>query len=166
MRLISACPLCLGTDLRDLYTARDPHYGIPGEYRIVRCKGCALRFVNPMCSDEELALLYPFDYYAYNDPPKVIPWKVKAKKLLGYWQGSKGPKFEKPGTFLDIGCGSGEVVERMQQLDWDSYGIELDIAPRAMGGAAGCRSAAEPFRTRIWKRSSSTMSVLVTRSSI
>ena len=137
MRLIQTCPFCGGTDLRDLFTARDPHYGIPGEYRIVRCAACTLQFVNPMPSDGELASLYPSDYYAYQDPPTASRWKLKAKKLLGYWRGTKEPEFKRPGRFLDLGCGSGEMVDRMRRLGWDSYGVEINVPAASLGRSRG-----------------------------
>lgn len=137
MQLIHSCPLCGETDLRELFKARDPHYGIPGEYRIVRCAACTLHFVNPMPSDEELASLYPSDYYAYHDPPKASQWKLKAKKLLGYWQGTKELTFRTPGRFLDVGCGSGEIVDRMRRSGWDAYGVEINASAAARGRSRG-----------------------------
>jgi SAM-dependent methyltransferase len=137
MQFIHSCPLCGATHLRDLFTARDPHYGIPGEYRIVRCAACGLQFVNPMPSDEELASLYPNDYYAYRDAPKAGRWKLKAKKLLGYWQGTKEPAFDRPGRFLDIGCGSGDFVARMGEQGWDSHGVEINKQAALTGRTRG-----------------------------
>jgi len=137
MRVIQECPLCGTAGLRDLFTARDPHYGIPGEYRIVRCAACGLQFVDPMPSDEELASLYPSDYYAYSEAPKASPWKLKAKRLLGYWQGTKEPRFERPGRFLDIGCGSGDFVARMGAQGWDSHGIEINEQAATKGCLRG-----------------------------
>jgi SAM-dependent methyltransferase len=90
-----------------------------------------------MPSDEELASLYPTDYYAYHDPPKASRWKLKAKKLLGYWQGTKEPEFRTPGRFLDLGCGSGEIVDRMQRLGWDSYGVEINAPAASLGRSRG-----------------------------
>src|SRR5690349_12801353 len=133
------CPMCNGTELRQRFTARDPHYGIAGEYRIVGCMGCGLQFVNPMYSDRELASLYPSDYYAYGEAPVPTGWKPRLKRLLGYWQGIKEPLFERPGTFLDLGCGSGEVVQRMRESGWDARGIEINHQAAAQGRSRGLR---------------------------
>jgi SAM-dependent methyltransferase len=137
MQFVNSCPLCGATHSRDLFTARDPHYGIPGEYRIVRCGVCRLQFVNPMPSDQELASLYPNDYYAYRDAPMAGRWKLKAKKLLGYWQGTKEPVFDRPGRFLDIGCGSGDFVARMGEQGWDSHGVEINEQAALTGRTCG-----------------------------
>jgi SAM-dependent methyltransferase len=78
-----------------------------------------------MFSDEELTALYPPDYYAYRDEVKATLWKERAKRALGYWQGTKDPHFDRPGRFLDIGCGSGTFVQRMRDAGWSSYGVEV-----------------------------------------
>lgn len=136
-RLLDRCPLCDTAQLVELYMAEDPHYGIPGCFRIVRCANCSLVFLNPMYSDEELTALYPTDYYAYGDDPEVARWKQLTKKLLGYWNGTKEPHFEKPGRFLDIGSGSGAFVKRMVQQGWESYGIEVNRAAVELGRSKG-----------------------------
>lgn len=127
MRWLAACPICDKSDLKELYPdAYDPHYGIPGRFRVVQCLNCSLVFVNPMLADELLMDLYPPDYYAYGDEPPARPAKLLLKRLFGYWQGVKDPRFDKPGTFLDLGCGAGAHVARMQQVGWRSYGVELN----------------------------------------
>jgi glycosyltransferase involved in cell wall biosynthesis/SAM-dependent methyltransferase len=139
MRSLTNCPVCNGTELLPRFTARDPHYGIRGEYRIVDCAACGLRFVNPMYSDHELASLYPRDYYAYGEAPPPVRWKARLKRILGYWRGTKEPQFAKPGTFLDLGCGSGEVVERMRESGWDAQGVEISYQAAARGRSRGLR---------------------------
>jgi len=138
MRSLTNCPLCDGTELHHRFTARDPHYGISGEYRIVACV-CGLQFVNPMHSDNELASLYPGDYYAYGEPVAPVRWKARLKRILGYWHGTKEPKFPRPGTFLDLGCGSGEVVQRMCETGWDAQGVEINHQAAALGRSRGLR---------------------------
>lgn len=154
-KILIDCPLCGGSNLRGFLTARDPHYGIAGEYSLVRCATCSLVFTNPMYSDEELASLYPADYYAYHSSSPVSHWKKLAKRWLGYWQGTKDPHFHSPGRFLDVGCGSGDFVERMREAGWETHGVEIsDAAARAgqsrglsisSGKVEGARFPAESF---------------------
>lgn len=136
---LEACPLCHCSELPQLYCARDPHYGIPGNYRIVKCTTCSLIFLNPLPSDRELACLYPSDYYAYHDAPRVGNWKKRLKTLLGYWDGPREPRFVRPGTFLDVGCGAGEFLEAMSRQGWDSYGVEPNIMAADLGRLKGRR---------------------------
>ncbi len=109
--------------------AKDSHYGLPGIHREVRCADCALVFLNPMYSDEELAKLYEAldeNYFAYQDHFKTNWLKQLTKKLLGYYTGTKDPHFRTPGTFLDLGCGSGWFVNEMANGGWQSYGVEIN----------------------------------------
>jgi len=138
-RLLDRCPLCDAADLPELYIAQDPHYGIAGSYHVARCKRCALVFLNPMDSDEELTALYPEDYYAHRDDREVPRWKQLTKQLLGYWNGTKEPIFDKPGRFLDIGCGSGSFVARMARHGWESFGIDVNKTAAELGRSKGLK---------------------------
>lgn len=133
---LRSCPLCTGNDFKELYVTTDRHYGISGSYRLVRCGSCALVFLNPMYSDEELAGLYPSDYYAYQDKFQTSRWKTIAKKLVGYSIGTKDPHFEAPGVLLDLGCGSGWFLESMRAQGWSTYGVEISEAAAALGQKA------------------------------
>jgi SAM-dependent methyltransferase len=131
------CPLCEGSDQDELYLASDRHYGIPGVYRIVRCAGCSLIFLNPMYSDQELSRLYPCDYYAYQDQFKRTPWKEMVKRALRYRLGTQDPKFPVAGRMLDLGCGSGWFMSAMQERGWEAHGVEISDAGAELGRTAG-----------------------------
>lgn len=133
----SACPLCSAEILKEVYRACDSHYGIPGEYSLAKCMSCSLVFTNPMLSEEELVGLYPATYYAYQDAPKISAWKQRTKKVMGYWQGTKEPRFALAGRFLDIGCGIGNCVQLMHQKGWDAYGVEINTIAANIGQAKG-----------------------------
>lgn len=136
-RFFDSCPLCGGTNVPQLYEARDPHFGIPGVHRIVRCEQCGLVFTNPMRLDEELMRMYPSDYYAYHDPPKGNRLKPFLKEAFGYWQGVRDPDFRRSGVFLDLGCGSGTHMKRMRDLGWEVYGVEVNASAASRGVSNG-----------------------------
>jgi SAM-dependent methyltransferase len=135
--LLKSCPLCGSGGLKRLYLARDPHFGIPGRHQISQCTDCSLVFMNPMYSDQELAALYPSNYYSYQSPTKAHPLKHWLKKLFGYWQGTKEPAFSRAGKFLDLGCGSGAFVDTMRRRGWTSCGVEISPQASAAGRACG-----------------------------
>lgn len=130
---LESCPLCAGTSFKQLYLTGDRHYGISGCYRVVRCSDCSLVFLNPMYSDDELAGLYPEDYYAYQERFQTNRWKERIKRLLGYRMGTKDPRFETRGTILDLGCGSGWFLETMRRRGWTTYGVEISEAAARLG---------------------------------
>lgn len=136
-RVLTRCPLCETTDIRQIYVARDRHYGIQGQHRVVRCASCALIFLNPMYSDERLASFYPGDYYAYQEQAKNSPRREALKSLLGYKTGTKDPSFESPGTMLDLGCGSGWLLEKMGSRGWTALGVEISDHAAKLGRAKG-----------------------------
>jgi len=136
-KLLQRCPLCESPKIRELYLAQDPHYGISGSHRLVRCLDCSLVFINPMYSDEELAQLYPADYYAYHDEIQTARWKNRMKRLLGYWQGTKDPKFKQPGVMLDIGCGVGTFIRVMRDKVWTVYGVEISQSATKLAQSRG-----------------------------
>ncbi|HTR67457.1 MAG TPA: class I SAM-dependent methyltransferase [Terriglobales bacterium] len=130
---LSHCPLCAETAQQEIYRARDRHYGIPGEYRIVRCAGCGLVFLNPALSDQELAALYPADYYAHQDRFHSAGWKEFLKKMLHCRIQTVDPRFPAPGRMLDLGCGSGWFMSMMRERGWETYGVEPNAAAAQIG---------------------------------
>ncbi len=130
---LSSCPLCEKAEFEPIYLARDRHYGITGIFKIVRCTGCSLMFLNPMCSDEELSALYPADYYAYQNNFSRKLWKEIVKSLLWFRVGTRDPQFDSPGRMLDLGCGSGWFLRQMREKGWDVYGVEINSAAAQLG---------------------------------
>ena len=135
--VLQNCPLCGSTEIKEWLWGTDPHYGIPGRHQFVRCGECALVFLNPMYSDEELKALYPEDYYAYQEEVQAGRWKTRAKRLLGYWQGTKDPGFEIPGEMLDIGCGAGSFLAAMRDRGWSVRGVEINESAAQKAQAKG-----------------------------
>lgn len=128
------CPLCECCDHRELYQARDRHYGIAGTFRIVECSQCLLVFISPIPSEKHLSRLYPEDYYAYQDRCEVNDAKEIVKRLLGVRLGeTKDPRFEFAGVMLDVGCGYGWFLRKMQKGGWTTFGVEVNRAAAQLG---------------------------------
>lgn len=141
--VLLSCPLCEGTQLKELYVTSDRHYGIKGSYRLVRCATCSLIFLNPLYSSEELAPLYPKadEYFAYQDHSQVVGWKHLCKRLLGYNVGTKDPRFRNPGTVLDLGCGTGWFLELMREKGWNVRGVEINEQAAAYARSKGLETS-------------------------
>jgi SAM-dependent methyltransferase len=86
-----------------------------------------------MYSDAELGALYPADYYAYQDHFQPKKWTQSLKRMLGFYFSAKDPRFDHPGTVLDVGCGSGWFLEEMRARGWTTYGVEINKAAAMLG---------------------------------
>jgi SAM-dependent methyltransferase len=93
---------------------------------------------------EYLRNAYPIDYYAYSQAiplstgPRIIKrLKRVVRNLPCFHQVTHDPKFETPGTMLDIGCGTGTFLAAMQEKGWKVHGMELDAQAAERGRQAG-----------------------------
>ena len=143
---LSSCPLCGHRIFRNIVMAYDRHYGNPGKYPVVECESCSLWFMNPMPTIEFLARAYPSNYYSYsaqapsqrNSEPIIKKLKKLTRKVIGYTSGWTGdPKFDQPGSILDVGCGSGAFLLQMREKGWDVHGAELSLEAAKRGRELG-----------------------------
>jgi SAM-dependent methyltransferase len=135
------CIVCQSINSRLCFRTRDRHYGIQGEFDIVRCIQCGLVHLEPIPTAGELSGFYAQDYYAYQPVGKDGKLKQLAKKMLRVQIKTHNPAFSQPGSFLDIGCGSGEYLHRMQAGGWSVRGVE----PSTFGAEEGRRSGLDIF---------------------
>jgi SAM-dependent methyltransferase len=134
----SCCPICNSKNIITIYSTHDRHYGIQGTFDIVQCKDCAIRFLNPMPSEEELTSLYPEDiFYAYTDFTQTLEEKYDfkriIKRILFLELRTHDPKFSRSGRILDIGCGSGEFLYKYKKRGWQTKGIEVNKTAASLG---------------------------------
>ena len=134
--LASACPACGGTDAKPYVRARDWFFVRPAMYRITRCFGCHLCWLEDAPPPETMASHYGADY------DKVIAtsgdlyphhWDLVRGKLLQYVQS---------GSILDIGCSSGSFLRTLWGDAWKLYGIEMS---KAVAEQAHATTGAEVF---------------------
>ena len=136
-RILERCPLCSSSHLRPYLLTHDRHYGIAGEYSLVRCGKCFLVFLNPAPTEEALTGLYPKTYYAYQTffhKPHFLKRLLKA--LLFVQIGTLDPKFAAPGQILDLGCGSGKFLYTCREKGWRTYGVEINPDAANLGREA------------------------------
>jgi SAM-dependent methyltransferase len=118
-----------------LARAWDRLRGCPGEFVVRRCTRCGTIRTEPRLSLEELR---PF--YAANSP-ELSPAEVPASLLprpprddrwaflpWRHWVFPEAAPIAvgRPGRVLDIGCGHGELLDRLLALGWETWGIETD----------------------------------------
>ncbi len=115
-RVLVVCPVCGERRAR-------PERSLNG-YALVRCRGCALVYVNPQPTPEELHAAYAdrdaddlLKLYAQAMTParatELDAVLTKLERLL-----------PTKGKLLDFGCGAGYLVERALARGWDAHGLE------------------------------------------
>lgn len=122
---LAARPAIRGSDLL---------HGTPGEFRVHVCGGCGAGNTRPPADAEELARFYPD---LYGPHASEGPFGGRLGRALSNRElrvGAAGALGELPGgRLLDVGCGDGELGERMSARGWHVAGI--DPSPAAVGRA-------------------------------
>lgn len=158
----AACPLCGSAGARLLFEGRDLLHGLDGAFGVSACGECGFTFTSPRPPADRLGDYYPADYSPHA-PRAASKGGLKARlrravlrEYLGYPGG--GSAFRKAlvwpaymafradsknvfyvpwrgeGRILDVGCGSGRWLSRLQGAGWRAAG--LDISPQAAEVAA------------------------------
>ena len=122
---LTACPVCLSTDLSFRYsgrTTRNP--SDPARWNVSECRQCGLGFLNPRPSWEELEPYYSAQYAAYGhshgaryDDELTV---VEARRT-GTFRHIPIPDGKR---VLDVGCGGGYFLRICAKLGAKVQGIE------------------------------------------
>ena len=120
--MLKRCPICSGTDAKDLIEI----YGFL--YR--ECLGCGTAFVANPPAEVELQAAYRSDYYnAVNKTlfanDQIIEYRVKqiAEPKVAF---VKENLTTKKTTWLDVGCGNGEILSTAKNQGFDVLGLETN----------------------------------------
>lgn len=119
--------------------------GVPGRFRVVRCRHCGLMRTNPRPTSETIGVYYPDTYAPYQSvatgtpPVKVRRWHHRVKERIHRFLGHdmrRLPPIE-PGHMIEIGCASGDYLLQMQALGWSTEGIEFSESAAVKARASG-----------------------------
>lgn len=128
-----ACPLC-GNDTHS-------HERTIKGFALVRCRKCALVYVNPQLNAAALDRIYTeksdpqhvIDVYARLATPNVLSgYDRKLSELERIHRGT--------GRLLDFACAAGYFLERAQARGWDAYGVDLGPWAAKAAEARGVRN--------------------------
>jgi len=90
-----------------------------GDYRVLKCAGCGLHFVDVPYKETSIK---DMDYYWAEDIYK------NEEESIGGWvekELDKIERYEKGGKLLDLGCSFGYLIERASARGWEVAGIEI-----------------------------------------
>jgi len=125
------CGVCASEQCEHFADGKDFEYRTSDDtFQMMRCLNCGNVYLNPRPAIEELPVIYPSNYYAYNYEQSINPLALKAKDILDArkvkgWL--KHLSTNQP-RFLDIGCGNGRYLQMLHKLGVSKdnlYGVEL-----------------------------------------
>lgn len=108
------CPACSGSDSSKCFSVKG--------YEIKRCRTCGTLFVENLPSAEDLAAIYTSeDYYGLSPDSmqRIVDENRRRLKVI---------RLIKPkGTFLDIGCAHGLLLDQAAQEGYETFGVEPSL---------------------------------------
>ena len=158
------CEVCGANQHQFLFEGWDRVFGIPGRFKIVQCKVCGLIFINPQPDLETLKAFYPAPYYDSN-PSHYREYSWLRRKVLEAYFGYRAlPQALQPflllkkilllpfrvryrhaipfiegGRLLDIGCGNGTEIYKLEAMGWEAHGVEIDDQASERARSKGMR---------------------------
>jgi 2-polyprenyl-3-methyl-5-hydroxy-6-metoxy-1,4-benzoquinol methylase len=145
-----SCPLGCARDEARVLVGRDRLMGLPGEFAVVRCRGCGLLRTNPRPTPDLMREYYPASYGPHAPPPMEGPSsRSSLRHFVGglfQWNAECLPAL-RPGRMLEVGCASGGFLRRMAARGWQVEGIEFSSAAAAAARSFGFRVHAGPLET-------------------
>ncbi len=133
MEKLEQCPVCGSEDKEKHLSLKD--YFLSGEdFSIDRCKECGFLFTNPRPYAEKLGDYYKSDeYISHSNTNKgLVSRAYKAVRSITLKQKFKVVSRRKSsGRILDIGSGTGELLNFFRQKGWEVQGVEPDADARS-----------------------------------
>jgi 2-polyprenyl-3-methyl-5-hydroxy-6-metoxy-1,4-benzoquinol methylase len=159
------CFLC-GKGGQELYAGlEDWLFSAPGSWGMRSCAACGVIWLDPQPAVEDIPKLY-WRYYTHRSPATTpletlrratwqcvigrMGYEVDQPKQLLPRMLSRIPSIRKAGalevmdipaspvgTLLDVGCGNGEFIKRMQSFGWKVSGVDPDPAAVQWGKQQG-----------------------------
>jgi len=116
-----ACRLC--PDSRQLTFRSVPAHYSSGEFQLRKCSGCGLVYVSPR-------LTTGYRNACYRDERHLVRWFLSTEERArrgaqGAVQAVRGSGL-RAGTWLDVGCGIGTLLDEASRAGFTTSGIELN----------------------------------------
>jgi 2-polyprenyl-3-methyl-5-hydroxy-6-metoxy-1,4-benzoquinol methylase len=132
MEELFKCPVCESNSLSIALTAKD-YFFTQEVFQITKCNSCEFLFTNPRPNSTELNRYYQTDEYLSHSTTKKTALNILYSFLRNVSIKRKFSLISKikfNGNILDIGCGTGEVLNYFNRKGWETLGIEPAENPR------------------------------------
>jgi SAM-dependent methyltransferase len=157
------CPIC-DVPMRDTgLRGRDRLITGDGPFTVVECRDCRYAITLPQLSADELARYYPpeyYDFWGYSGRPGE---NVLQRLLARFRSWSATRSYGRapyvldgltPGRMLDVGCGSGDLLEHFAKRGWDPYGIDPSASAVTAAAQRGVTVHQGTLRDQPWSAGS------------
>ena len=157
----TACPICEQPLRASSVRALDRLVTGDGPFGVMECPACEYGVTDPQLGDEALARYYAEEYYEdfyehSGGGAAGLLFRLRDR----YRRRSAARRYRRPpfalddlapGRMLDVGCGSGELLERFAERGWEPYGIDPGEAAASSAARRGARVHRGSLRDQPWQ---------------
>lgn len=133
------CLICKNKSFEEFLKCDD--YFLSGEsFTILQCTNCSFKITDPKPDKNKISSYYKSkDYISHTDSKKGIvnniyqivrKYNVRKKYRLI-------KKYTLGKSILDIGCGTGDLLNFFKEKKWNTFGIEPDVSARNIANKKG-----------------------------
>ena len=117
------CNFCHADNFEILIeNGRDRRHGLPGEFRLVKCRECSLVYLNPRPTAEAVSAFYPPDYSPYAQRGLLGSLTRFLRRREAFAMRRSLPA---AAELLEVGCATGDLLVPLREAGFRVTGVEL-----------------------------------------